>query len=31
MSYLSVPSSPPARRPWWRPEVSAAEGSGSAA
>ncbi len=30
MSYLSVPSSPPARRPWWRPVVSVTDG-GSAA
>ncbi|MGO3482726.1 MAG: hypothetical protein ACTINV_01435, partial [Cellulosimicrobium funkei] len=31
MSYLSVPSSPPARRPWWCPVVPAAPGGGSAA
>ncbi len=31
MSYLSVPSSLPARRPGWRPVVAAAPSDGSAA
>ncbi len=31
MSYLSVPSSLPARRPWWCPMVPAVPGAGSGA